>query len=119
LATFVTLNQPTIVCTGGPWATWYAVPGVENLQTNNPYVPNRRSDKDLSTSMRFCAFLCLMLTVPPATTGGSWERVLIDEIVINGLDYTLFVTPSDKTVRDPYFGRCRRFEVRLAGVQLL
>jgi hypothetical protein len=62
--------------------------------------------------MRFGAFLCLMLTVLPATAGGSWERVLIDEIVINGVDYTLVVTPSDKALRDSYFGRCRRFEVR-------
>jgi len=41
------------------------------------------------------------------------ERVLIDEIEIDGVDYTLVATPtpSDRSNTDPYLGRCRRFEV--------
>lgn len=65
-----------------------------------------------STGKGFGLLLCLILTVLPAVAGGSWERVLIDEIAINGVDYTLVVAPSEKATRDPYFGRCRRFEVR-------
>jgi hypothetical protein len=47
----------------------------------------------------------------PLSAGGSSERVVIDRLVINGVDYTLVVTPSDNAIRDPYFGHCKRFEV--------
>ena len=73
---------------------------------------NRTSDKHLSTGKGLGLLLCLILTVLPAVAGGSWERVPIDEIAINGVDYTLVVTPTNSANTDPYFGRCKRFEVR-------
>jgi hypothetical protein len=75
-------------------------------------MPNRTSDQSFPTGKDFGLLLCLMLTVLPAVAGGSWERVLVDEIAINGVDYTLVVTPTDGANTDPYFGRCQRFEVR-------
>jgi len=48
----------------------------------------------------------------PLAAGGSSEHVVVDRLAINGVDYTLVVTPSDNATRGPYFGRCRRFEVR-------
>jgi hypothetical protein len=40
----------------------------------------------------------------PLSAGGSSERVVIDRLVITGVDYTLVVTPSDSVIRDPHFG---------------
>jgi hypothetical protein len=74
-------------------------------------MPSREIIRSFPLAWRF-GFLCLLLTVQPAAAGGSWERVVIDEITTNGVDYTLVVTPSDNANTDPYFGRCRRFEVR-------
>lgn len=73
---------------------------------------NRKSKEVSSIGKRFGLLLCLTLTAVPAMAGGSWERVLVNEIITNGVDYTLVVTPSDSANTDPYLGRCRRFEVR-------
>jgi len=72
----------------------------------------RSTDNRQLRSKGFVLFLCLMFSMLPAKAGGSWERVLIEEISINGVDYTLVVTPSDSANADPYLGRCRRFEIR-------
>ena len=72
----------------------------------------RSTDNRQLRSKGFVLFLCLMFSMLPAKAGGSWERVLIEEISINGVDYTLVVIPSDSANADPYLGRCRRFEIR-------
>jgi hypothetical protein len=72
----------------------------------------RSTDNGQFHSKGCALLLCLMLTVLPAVAGGSWERVHIDEIKINGVDYTLVVSLTDSASTDPYFSRCKRFEIR-------
>src|SRR5579864_9389897 len=64
-----------------------------------------------STAPTLVFFVCLALTSMPLSAGGSSERVVIDRLVINGVNYTLVVTPSDSVIRDPHFGHSTRFEV--------
>src|SRR5207253_5492271 len=109
-ATFDALDQRTIVRTKGESGGSHAM--VANRIPDLISMPNRKSHQVFSTGKRFEFLLCLLLTVQPAAAGGSWGRVVIDKIVMNGVDYTLVVTPSESANTDPYFGRCRRFEVR-------
>jgi hypothetical protein len=71
--------------------------------------PGRRLN---STAVTTGLLLWLTLAPLPLTAGGSSERVVIDQLAINGVDYTLVLTPSDSATGDPYLGHCRRFEVR-------
>ena len=66
---------------------------------------NRKLQKGLGL------LLCLIVAALPAVAGGSWERVHIDEIAINGVDYTLVVSRVASASIDPYFRGCKRFEV--------
>src|SRR5882724_10724566 len=56
----------------------------------------------------------LVLISTRAVAGGDEQRVSIDQLTTDGVDYTLVVTPisSENSVADPVIGRCRRFEVR-------
>jgi hypothetical protein len=56
----------------------------------------------------------LTLVSMPLVAGGDAERVSIQALTIDGVDYTLIVTPapSKSIVPDVYVGLCKRFEVR-------
>jgi hypothetical protein len=55
----------------------------------------------------------LALKSVPAVAGGSSERVVIDRLTTDGVDYMLVVTPapSQSSVSDLFLGSCARFEV--------
>jgi hypothetical protein len=68
-----------------------------------------------SAQIVFALFLVSFACIPlPAVAGGSWDRVSIERLSTDGVNYTLVVTPSPPqgAVVDPLLGQCKRLEVR-------
>jgi hypothetical protein len=66
-----------------------------------------------SRSVAFIAALVSwILASLPVIAGGSSQQVSIDSLTIQGVDYTLVVSPVSSQGYDPYIASCKRFEVR-------
>jgi hypothetical protein len=72
----------------------------------------------MSVFLRYVVIIAVamssVLASMPVAAGGSSQRVSIDSFKMQGVDYTLVVSPipSHGVVDDPYMASCKRFEVR-------
>lgn len=64
------------------------------------------------TAITAAIFFWLTIAPLPLVAGGSSERVVINQLTANGVDYKLVVTPANDAMDDPYLRHCKRFEVR-------
>jgi hypothetical protein len=57
-------------------------------------------------------FFCLFAMSSDSVAGGSGERVSIERLDVDGVEYTLLVAPEKSEPPDAYMGACAHFEVR-------